>query len=382
MSDKKVAIKLSTLENIGNAVRNKEGSTDLIPVNTLADRIAALPSGVNKLPQVIDRTITEITAEDLAGVTIIGNYAFAACTNLTSITIPDSITSIGNCALSACNNITSITIPDSVMSIGTDAFKSCTNLNSVKIGNGVMEIKNNAFAYCESLRSITIPNSVTTLGSSLFYNCKQLTTVRIGNGITNMDNAVFNSARSVKHIYIDKPENSISGAPWGASNATVHWNTPLPSEGLDYTLNNNGSGYSVSGIGTCTDTEIVIPSSYEGLPVQGIANGAFQNNTTITSVFIPDSVTSIGDNAFFNSSITSATIPNSVTSMGVKVFYLCKKLVTVKIGNGLSSIDINTFYADGNLTDLYIDAEEGSIAYAPWGASKATVHWNTPLSTN
>lgn len=157
-------IEKSTLEAIGSAVRDKEGTTDLIPVNTLADRIAALPSGVSKLPQVVNKTITEITAEDLAGITKIGEYTFYNCKTLTSVTFPDNITQIDNYAFYYCSKLTNIAIPNKVKTISTAAFKNCYNLTSVTIGNSVESINSYAFEDCSSLASITIPSSVTLLG--------------------------------------------------------------------------------------------------------------------------------------------------------------------------------------------------------------------------
>ena len=158
-------IEKSTLEAIGSALRNKEGTTDLIPVNTLADRIAALPSGVSKLPQVIDKTITEITAEDLAGATSIDNYAFAYCSSLTSITIPDSVTSIKMHSFKECKKLTSVTIPNSVTSIGYGAFDQCTSLTSVIIPNSVTSIENYAFSGCTSLTSVMIGSGIKSIKS-------------------------------------------------------------------------------------------------------------------------------------------------------------------------------------------------------------------------
>ena len=96
--------------------------------------------------------------------------------------------------------------------------------------------------------------------------------------------------------------------------------TVEPSEGLAFTAVDGG--YAVSGIGECTDTDIVIPSEYEGLPVVSIGNRAFSYNTDIRSVVIPESVTSIGDDAFYDcSSLESINIPDSVTSIGMTAFY-------------------------------------------------------------
>ena len=102
------------------------------------------------------------------------------------------------------------------------------------------------------------------------------------------------------------------------------------SEGLEYTLNYNGTSYSVTGIGTCNDTDLVIPSEYNGLPVTSIGDYAFWDCTSLTSVVIPDSVTSIGKQAFDDcTSLTSIEIPDSVTSIGSHAFDGCTSLVDV-----------------------------------------------------
>ena len=104
-------------------------------------------------------------------------------------------------------------------------------------------------------------------------------------------------------------------------------NEIIPSVGLKYTLSTDGTYYIVSGIGTCTDTELVIPLTYENLPVTSIGEYAFSGRTSLTSVTIPDSVTSIGYEAFRNcTSLTSVTIPDSVTSIGEYAFYYCTSL--------------------------------------------------------
>ena len=88
---------------------------------------------VNKFKSLVDRSITTVTADDLAGATSIGAYAFDGCTRLTSITIPDSVRIIGGSAFYYCYSLTSLTIPDSVTSIGGYAFYNCNNIGSITI---------------------------------------------------------------------------------------------------------------------------------------------------------------------------------------------------------------------------------------------------------
>ena len=110
-------------------------------------------------------------------VTDIGEYAFAACSSLTSITIPNSVTSISDRAFYYCSSLTSITIPNSVISIGGSAFNSCSSLTNITIPNSVTCIDAYTFMRCSSLTSITIPNSVTSIEYGAFNECSSLTDV-------------------------------------------------------------------------------------------------------------------------------------------------------------------------------------------------------------
>jgi hypothetical protein len=112
-------------------------------------------------------------------------------TEITNLTIPNSVTSIGNYAFYECSGLTSITIGNSVTSIGWRAFQYCSGLTSVTIPNSVTSIGNVAFASCSGLTSVTIPNSVTSIGDYAFNNCSGLTSVTIGSGVTNIGSQAF-----------------------------------------------------------------------------------------------------------------------------------------------------------------------------------------------
>lgn len=142
------------------ALTNEGTAADLAAgkqlINSSGEIVTGTANSTNKLAQVIDRSITEITAEDLAGATSINYEAFSNCTNLTSITIPNNITSIGFEAFRKCSSLTNIVIPDSVTSIGNYAFEKCSNLTNITIGNGVTQIGARAFTECSKLKNIYI----------------------------------------------------------------------------------------------------------------------------------------------------------------------------------------------------------------------------------
>ena len=156
-------------------------------------------------------------------VTSIGDRAFAKCTNLTGITIPDSVTSIGEGAFGYCRSLTSITIPDSVTSIGGGAFDGCTSLTSITIGDGVTSIEDRAFVGCESLTSITIPDSVTSIGGQAFMACTDLSAVTfLGNAPKIADSAFEESSPTIyrkaeakgwSDEFADRPVKLISEKP-------------------------------------------------------------------------------------------------------------------------------------------------------------------------
>ena len=134
------------------------------------------------------------------------------------------------------------------------------------------------------------------------------------------------------------------------------------SEGLKFKLKDLGESCSVVGIGTCTDTDIVIPDTYEGLPVTSIGSQAFSECDSLTSVVIPDSVTSIGYEAFnYCTSLTSVVIPDSVTSIGDHAFQSCDSLTSIEIGDSVTSIGDRAFYDCNSLTSVVIPDSLTSI---------------------
>ena len=156
---------------------------------------------------IIDTTTNTLIAGDQTtsipkGGVNIGEYAFAECKALTSVTIPDSVTSIGNGAFSNCGALTSVTIGNSVTTIGQSAFRNCKQLNSITIPDSVTSIGNGAFSNCGALTSVTIGNSVTTIGQSAFRNCKQLNSITIPNSVTNIGYWAFAHCDQLNKVII------------------------------------------------------------------------------------------------------------------------------------------------------------------------------------
>ena len=195
--------------------------------------------------------------------------AFEDCSNLTSITLPDSITDIGPNAFMRCSSLTSINIPEAVTSIEENVFANCENLTSITIPDSVTSIGDGAFAICYSLTNITIPDSVTSIGSQAFFGCIGATSIAIGNGVTSIGARAFEVCSSL--------------------------------------------------------TSITIPDS-----VASIESNAFLRCESLTSVTIGNSITSISDYTFYLcTSLTTITIPAGVTTIGSGAFQNCASLMDI-----------------------------------------------------
>ena len=318
-----------------------------------------------------------------SSVTSIGDCVFYGCTGLTSVTIPDSVTSIGDYAFFYCTGLTSVTIPDSVTSIGSYAFYNCTGLTSVTIPNSVTSIGRYAFDDCTAEiiwgdnpaitvigeyafagyggDSIVIPDSVTSIGSDAFSGCTGLTSVAFRNCYKLVE--VYNT--SSLYITAGSSDNGYVGyyAKHVYTEENGSWFTDT-ADGYRF-LYDGTKGYLIGYYGEATD--ITLPDSftaYDGTTVNSyeINRYAFRGNTSLTSVVIPDSVTSIGGSAFDDcTGLTSVTIGNSVTSIGWEAFSECTGLTSVTIGNSVTSIGYYAFQDCTGLTSVTIPDSVTSI---------------------
>ena len=119
---------------------------------------------------------------------------------------------------------------------------------------------------------------------------------------------------------------------------------PANPSGLEFSLNSDEKGYSVTGIGNCNNKDIVIPSTYNNKPVTTIAAYAFMDCSSLISVSISNNISNIGDYAFSRcTSLKSVIVGNSVTSIGTSAFENCKSLSSVTIGNSVKSIGYCAF---------------------------------------
>ena len=254
------------------------------------------------------------------------------------------------------SSIKSAIIESGVTTIGESAFYVCVSLTSVTIPDSVTSIGGGAFGSCISLTNVTIPNSVTTIGDYAFSGCFRLTSVTIPDSVTTIGGSAFDDCSSLTSINVDNYNEyySSSGGVLFDKNQTILICYPAGKTESNYTAPNSVTTIGDSAFYSCSSlTSVTIGNS-----VTSIGDSAFYNCDGLTSVTIPDSVTTIGNFAFNScSSLTSVTIPDSVTSIGDAAFSDCDSLTSVTIGSSVTSIGYNAFYNCTRLTEINYNAK-------------------------
>ena len=312
----------------------------------------------------------------------LSNVTFYGCTALSEVTFPASLETIQVGAFGYCRNLSEVELPASLKTIQSYVFGGCSDLKTVSYDGSLEQwnhitANNDVLGYsCPSLvtddytaqfilvendlpdhfpktvtitkytgtestvilpstisnwpvtkigedalkdnttiTSVTIPASVTEIGSNAFADCTNLTSV--------------NYAGDWSNLTIQSGNPAVEDAAKDAANEQLF--------DFEFILNNTAvvvTNYKYKG----TAADVTIPSRYKGKPVTAINNAAFPNSA-VTSVTIPDSITSIPDAAFVNcSQLTNISIPNSVTYIGFSAFDGCASLKSITLPSSLRTI--------------------------------------------
>lgn len=366
----------------------------------------------------------------------IGVSAFSGTTSahprFTEIQIPDSVETISTNAFHNCQDLESITLPASLKTIESSAFSSCRKLSEIRLPTSLKAIQSYVFDDCSSLETVFYDGSlaqwsqINTSNGFLGYSCPSLVmgdytaqfisvkdendpdpppkTVTITKytgtestvilpstinswPVTKIGEDAFQDNTTITSVTIPGSVTEIGanafagctnltsvtyGGDW--SNLTIQSGNPAVQDAaneqlFDFAFTPDNTAVIVRYKGTAAD--VTIPSRYKGKPVTMIDHAAF-HNSAVTSVTIPDSVTSIHDSAFaYCSSLTNISIPNSVTAIGSFAFEGCTKLESITLPSSLLTISEFLFYDCSQLTTIHIPDSVSSIrTYAFYNCGK------------
>ena len=331
-----------------------------------------------------------------APVTAIGMMAFwnSRYSEITSVTIPDSVVQIGTMAFQGRSNLSEVIIGDNIEFVGSNAFHGTpwldnqpdglfyigkvaysfrgvmpentsieiahgtisisdvafsgqSNLIEIEIPDGVTNIGNSAFRNCNGLTRVTLPDSVTRIGFESFRNCTSLTELRLSAGLSSIDSSAFRDCTELYNVTIPNGVTLIGNAAFRDCTSLV-----------DVTLPDSIISIGESAFRDCISLEsITIPPK-----VTIIELSTFRGCISLTDVVIPDSVTVIDDSAFRDCVLLeNLTIGRGVVTVGSNSFRECMSLSEITLPEGATRIGNNAFWGCSVLNFIAIPDSMTSI---------------------
>lgn len=395
----------SQLKSIGsNAFWGSEHLYPRFKEIKIPDSVETIGNGAFRHCQNLERITLPSALQTLS------NGTFYGCAALSEVTFPASLKTIEKSAFGYCRNLSEVKLPASLTTIQSYVFNGCSALKTVFYDGSLAQwnhitankdadndadkdvlgyscpslvtgdytaqfisVKDDPFAYpppktvtitkyTGTESTVILPSEisswpVTKIGEDALKDHTTITSVTIPASVTEIGSNAFAGCTNLTSVNY---EGDWSNLTIQSGNPAVQDAANAPLFDFEFILNNTAAivtNYKYKG----TAADVTIPSRYQGKPVTAIGHAAF-HDSAVTSVTIPDSVTSISDDAFgFCSQLTNISIPNSVTYIGFSAFNSCTSLKSITLPSSLSTIQSYAFYNCGNLETIRIPVSVTSI---------------------
>lgn len=313
------------------------------------------------------------------------SHAFYACKGLTSVTLPNTLKTLGEFTFSGCSALENVVVPESVTKIENDVFGNCTSLKSVVLPSGITEISTQLFRECSSLEEITIPYGVTRIKGLAFYRCYSLTEVEIPPTVTTIDSS-FQECSNLEEVVISHSVTTIGDRAFTdcTNLATTYytgteeqWNEIAIASGNDalkrkvvfnYGKPTNMCGENATWVFDETSGTLTI----SGTGAVSDYSGWNEIASAVTYIEIGNGITTVGECAFNGfTALKEVYLAESVTELGADAFKDCSRLAIVTALSDDLSFS-NAFL--GNDSRLFFVAKAGSGAYTALKSAGFTVN--------
>lgn len=293
--------------------------------------------------------LSSFTYSETTQLVEIGKNAFYRQTGLTSFNIPSGVTTIGDKAFSSCTSLQSIVIPDSVTSLGNSTFASCTSLSAATISSGLTSIPSNTFYGCSGLTSVSIPSTITSIGESAFRGCSSLPTISIPDSVTSIGTGACSGCTSFETVSVPSGVTEIPGRLFEECRGLT-----------SVSISNSATTIGVDAFSNCRNLKR-LNSNVDGvfiLPetVTSIGGNAFYHCSGLTSIHIPSGMTGGFGGFYYCTNLASIDIPSGITQIADYAFRYCSSLQTVEIPSGVTRIGYYAFDRCSGLTSITCNA--------------------------
>ena len=323
-------------------------------------------------------------------------YAFGGCSNLTNITIPDTVTTLSDASFSACTSLESITIPDSVQEIGDSLFEHCSSLNSVVMSSNITETSDCMFYNCDELTDIVYGN-ITSIGYYSYGDCDGLTDIVIPDTVEYIGPGAFAGCSNLRSVIMSDNLNELSRNAFEYCESLESITIPGSVKSIDYYTfgycSNLKSAYVSEGVESisgdafygCEKLEnISFPNTLVNLSCYSIVGTAYYNNPSnwqdgvlyvggalvasnddlSGSYTVKNGTYIIADYAFYRcDNLTKLTLPAGLTHIGSGAVEYCSSLATVNLPAGLKKIADYAFNGCDSLSAVSVPESVTEITY-------------------